>query len=160
MIAPETIRTVRRAAVAAGVPVPLAIAVCEVESAGDHLAVRFEPGWRYFYQVEAHARSAHITVETERTLQAMSWGLMQVMGSVARELGHQGSLLALCDAFTGAKYGCLKLASFLRKYSKMEDAIAAYNAGSPRRAADGTYVNQAYVDKVLRNFRASVPPKD
>ncbi len=31
-------------------------------------------------------------------------------------------------------------------------ATAAYNAGSPRYKADGTYVNQVYVDRVRKHF--------
>lgn len=158
MISPEIIRTLRRASVSASIPTPLAIAICQVESAGDQYAVRFEPQWKYFYRVEHFAQLCRITRDTEYALQAMSFGLMQVMGSVAREMGHTGNLIQLCEPAIGAKYGCMKLADLIRKYNSISDAVAAYNAGSPRRTQDGKYVNQQYVDKVIAYLRA--PPAE
>jgi hypothetical protein len=32
----------------------------------------------------------------------------------------------------------------------MPDGIAAYNAGSPRKRADGKFENQKYVDTILK----------
>ena len=48
---------------------------------------------------------------------------------------------------------------FLMRHKKMDEAIAAYNAGSPRYRADGKFENQGYVDKVnaaLKTIRAKV----
>ena len=102
---------------------------------------------------------------TERQDQMTSWGLMQVMGAVARELGHTGPLSDLLDPPTGLFYGCLHLRRFRAKYDIWPDVIAAYNAGSPRRVAGqiGPYVNQSYVDKVLaawNNLEVAIPLKD
>ena len=89
---------------------------------------------------------------------------MQVMGAVARELGHTGPS-DLLDPPTGLFYGCLHLRRFRAKYDIWPDVIAAYNAGSPRRVAGqiGPYVNQSYVDKVLaawNNLEVAIPLKD
>ena len=84
----------------------------------------------------------------------ISWGLMQVLGAVARERGLRSKYLsALTEPMIGIRFGCAHLAWFRDKkgYSG-DDMIAAYNAGSPRKK-NGIYVNQGYVDKVNRHFR-------
>lgn len=145
------------AAKEAGVDVRLALAIAETESAGDPLAVRFEPRWKYYFDVPQFAYRNRITQDTERALQSISWGLMQVMGSVCRELHFVDSLVKLGnDPALGAKYGCLKLAQLMKKYPKLEDAIASYNAGSPRKL-DGKYVNQEYVDRVKHKLFRGAP---
>lgn len=152
MLSPRTIDIVRQAAKAEGVPPMLAIAICEVESAGDPFAIRYEGHWKYKFEPEKFAKLNRITVDTEIQLQKFSYGLLQVMGTVARELGHQGPMLQLTDPYIGAKYGCLKLAKLFSLLKSTDDIIAAYNAGSPLKAADGKYVNQQYVDKVRRLY--------
>lgn len=127
----------------------LAIAIAEAESHFDELAARHETGWKYLYNVESFAKNSRISQDTERIFQMTSWGMMQVMGSVARELGHRVNLLELTKPEVGVRFGCLKLKDLMRKYSKPEDVIASYNAGSPRKVIDtGKYFNQTYVDKV------------
>lgn len=154
MMQPKIIMAIQAAARAADVDTMLALAIAEVESAGDPLACRFEPGWKYHYNVEQFARQCRITPETERILQSCSFGVMQVMGTVARELGFSENILKLADVNLGAKYGCLKLKSLKSILRTTEDVIAAYNAGTPRRdPATGKYMNQAYVDKVLKLYR-------
>lgn len=155
MIPIRIIDIVSKESKVAGVPPLLALAITEVESAGSPVAVRFEPGWKYHYKVEEFAKSCQITADTERVLQACSFGVMQVMGTVARELGFTGNLIQLSDPYIGAKYGCLKLAKLFSLLKSTDDVIAAYNAGSPMRNSDGKYVNQKYVDKV----RAILYPK-
>jgi hypothetical protein len=133
---------------AEGVDRDLVKAIVMTESAGNTWAVRYEPHWKYFTEVQNHATKARISYETERTCQAMSWGLMQIMGSVCRELLYDGDLTKLCQEDIGLKYGIKKLKTLLKKYVKQDDAIAAYNAGIPKLRADGKYMNQPYVDGV------------
>ena len=120
-------------------------AICEVESSFNPWAYRYEPQYKYLV-------GDKLTMsETERIGQMCSWGLMQVMGGVARESGFRGYLPQLCDPNIGLNYGCKHLAKFFTKYLNWPDAIASYNAGSPRKnLADGGYVNQVYVDRVYR----------
>lgn len=131
-----------------GVDRDLVKAIVMTESAGNTWAVRFEPAWKYFADVQNHATKSRVSFETERNCQAMSWGLMQIMGAVARELLYDGDLTKLCQEDVGLKYGIKKLRILLRKYTNTNDAIAAYNAGIPKLRADGKYMNQHYVDKV------------
>ena len=95
---------------------------------------------------------------TERIGQMCSWGIMQVMGAVAREHGFTGKpsdFPKLCTIPDGLLYGCLHLVKFRARYSAWPDVIASYNAGSPRRSLgpDGPYMNQSYVDKVIREWQ-------
>ncbi len=127
----------------------LVAAVIMVESSGDEWAVRMEPLWHYFYETKKFAQLNRITEGTEKVLQACSWGLMQVMGSVAREHHFSGPLQRLCEPEIGIRYGCKHLAKFMIKYKNERDAIASYNAGSPVHDMNGKYKNNDYVVKVL-----------
>lgn len=134
-------------------------AIVMTESGGKHQVTRYEPGWKYFHGPRIHAENLGITEQTESIHQATSYGAMQVMGAVARELGFVGHLPTLIDPKLGLYYGCRKLRDLWVKYPEEEDAIAAYNAGSPRKTPGGQYVNMVYVDKVsgyLRELRKLV----
>jgi len=61
-------------------------------------------------------------------------------------------LSVLCKPVVGLEYGCQYLQWQFERYGELSDAVAAYNAGSVRLSEDGSYVNQAYVDKVMRAY--------
>lgn len=128
------------------------MAIIETESNFKPMAIRYEENWKYLYMGEIHAKMNGISYSTEKTLQKFSWGLMQVMGTVLRELGFSGSFLEMVDPALSIEYGCRKLKELLDKHATRDDAIAAYNAGSAKRVG-GVYVNQSYVDKVNKNFK-------
>jgi hypothetical protein len=135
----------------------LLCAIGTVESNLDGWKVRFEPSWSYYYEVAHFAKVVDISVATEKVCQAMSWGVIQIMGSCARQRGFDGDLTQLCQPELGVYYGALHLKGFMIRYSgNLQDAIAAYNAGSARRQivgqTTGPYVNQTYVDKVIKVF--------
>jgi hypothetical protein len=132
------------------VPWELACAMAERESAGITWVMRFESRWTWFVEPQKYATKLGISYNTERTLQQFSYGTMQVMGAVARELGYEDYLVKLAsDPAMGIQYGCRKLRQLLDKYSSEESAISAYNAGTPFRDDNGNYVNQGYVNAVL-----------
>ncbi len=133
-----------------GLEPELVYAIICVETNHNQWACRYEPKWRYFFEVDEWALKLGQSPETEHIQQATSWGLMQVMGTVARELGFMGYLSQLSVAEIGARMGCMKLQQLFKKYVEVEDVIAAYNAGSARRSATGKYLNQEYVDKVMK----------
>jgi soluble lytic murein transglycosylase-like protein len=139
---------IKKAAGDHGLPVELVSAMVQVESSRDPFAVRFEPGWKYFHFPRELASRIAIPEATERTLQACSWGPMQVMGAVAREYGLDGHLAQLVMPHVALEYSCRHLKRFLVKYGIESAAIAAYNAGSARKTPGGMYENQNYVDKV------------
>jgi len=133
---------------------PLLIqAIVSVESAGNPWVCRYEPLFRYLYFPREHADRLNQSVETETNQQMTSWGLMQLMGAVARELGFTEPLAKLSDLQTGLEWSCKKLKTLKERWGEDEiRMIASWNAGSPRKTPGGLYVNQTYVDKVWRKL--------
>lgn len=150
---------IREAAFAHGLPVALVEAIVEVESGGIPWAMRIELDYRW--TLPKAKRPGNCTQSTEDVLQRMSIGPMQVMGAVARELGHTGWLGELCDWPVGLAYGCKHLANLRARYFgrySWPGVIAAYNAGSPRKSErSGLWVNQAYIDKILEQLGGAWP---
>lgn len=135
----------------------LITAIIEVESNGRALCMRYEPQLFTQYsqlgpltdEARALAKLTNTTYETEMILRASSLGAMQVLGQVARELGHKGPLLDLCVPEVGVAYGVKKLAELKNRFHSWEpDIISGYNAGTPRKKSTGEYFNQAYVNSV------------
>jgi len=146
------------------------------ESSGNVYAYRVEPHYRYLVNVidegpfrkltPAEIKSEIAPIDfpyikgissrhTEWWGQQASWGPMQIMGAVARELSFHGAFPELCGP-KGLEYGCKHFNNLEKRfYDKhgIDGVIAAYNAGSPRRTAVGNaFVNQRYVDKVKDNI--------
>lgn len=93
-----------------------------------------------------------------------SLGLMQVQLPTARYMKCNTDLM---DPIVNIKCGCKFLNHLLSKY-KLNDAIASYNAGSPRlcrtghlrpsgkACSIGKYINDDYVTKVLSVYRRAL----
>jgi len=143
-----------RAAKPFGINPRILLAMAKVESSLNPWAARYEPGWKYHWRVDHYAKALRITEETEHMFQATSWGLMQVMGTVARELGFDRHLSELTDPNLNVIIACKKLQYLFNKHKRPHDVISAYNQGSPRRRKDGFYRNQQYVDKVVKELNA------
>jgi soluble lytic murein transglycosylase-like protein len=140
----------------------LLLAMIQVESSGRPYASRYEPGTiRYIRDAYQYARAAGVTAETENVGQQTSWGLMQVMGFTARELGFAGNLPELCIPANGVEYGCRYLKRLQDRFGKPgtlgfdERVVVSYNAGSPRKTADGKFVNEGYLKKVWSAYQAA-----
>lgn len=122
-------------------------AIAIQESAEMPWAGRYEPGFFRRY-LEPYSKAnlpgvwpAGVSEATERSWRATSWGLMQVMGEVAREYGFTAPFLSmLCVPEIGVAYGASHLKAKLNKYGNLEDALSAYNAGSPTQANRESYV--------------------
>lgn len=127
-------------------------AIVVVESCYDPLAVRYESHYSANIIPNAYAKAHNISVETEKQLYKFSWGLCQVMGGTARFVGYGGPILGLLEPQMNLFVGCLYLKKLKGIYPMMQDVIAAYNAGRPKRDKTGKYVNQEYVDKVLKTM--------
>ena len=78
---------VKTEAPAYGLPWEAVYAFVMTESSGNEYAMRHEPHYRWLFG-QNHS-------PTERIGQMTSWGLMQVMGAVAREYGFSGHFPAL-----------------------------------------------------------------
>lgn len=86
---------------------------------------------------------------------AASYGLVQVMHSSAVGEGLKGKPESMFRPEVGLEIGFEHLnRKRRRKKYTLQDAIAAYNAGSVRKKSDGAYRNQRYVDKIEKARRA------
>lgn len=118
-----------------GLDPALVCAVCHHESAGwNTWASRHEPAF-YVKYVEPikdlKTFGPTCSKVTERMLRATSFGLMQVMGQVARERGFTGEYLTeLCDPAAGIEIGCMELARRMKNANgDVTKALLAYNGG-------------------------------
>jgi len=115
------------------------------------------------YSVEPALIKAHIKQESNWDVNASrfeahktdaSWGLMQLLLGTARGVLGDSNLTTtqLINPRVNIEAGTKFISQNLNRFGNMRDAIAAYNAGSPRLNAQGKYVNQDYVDKVTKNY--------
>jgi hypothetical protein len=147
----DQVEVARKVAQAHGLDPDLVCAVIYVESNWNSWSVRHEPMYKYLFHPRICADKFGIpSVNTETFLQMTSFGLMQVMGAVAREYGFDGWLTELCIPELGLEYGCKHLKKKLDLYGGNEmKAAAAYNAGSVRYEPSGVnFINQGYTNKV------------
>lgn len=146
--------TIGMVATKEGIDPKLIAAVAQHESSGNQWAIRYEKDYQWLYKPQDYSHLLNISLDTEICMQKFSIGYCQLMFAVFRELGFKGSAGECFDAELNFTYGCRHLKRFLDKYGNVEDALSAYNAGSPRKAVTGKYINAAYVDDVLRIYQA------
>ena len=134
MIPQEQETLARRAAAQHDLDQALVCAVVEQESCWNPWSMRYEPGF-YDKYVPKNLPA------TEARARAFSWGLMQVMGQVAREHGFTGKFLTeLCQPAAGLEVGCRVLKSKLDKAAgDLPKALLLWNGGG----------RPAYADEVL-----------
>lgn len=93
----------------------------------------------------------------EAKLKDTSYGLMQVLTKTARWISGNKSLGAaqLKQPSVNILVGTRYLRWLWDKYNNLDDTIASYNAGRPRRSLSPLkkYVNQGYVSKVKLWYR-------
>lgn len=111
----------------------LICAVAEQESSWNPWSIRFEPGFLMRY-IHPAVPDAPTTLEMTK---AMSFGLMQVIGVTAMELGFHGKYLTeLCDPDVGMEFGCKKLHQCFRAHPDPGGALLSYNGGGNERYPD------------------------
>jgi len=154
MTTAEVLALIQSVAQAEGLDERLLLAICTIESSLNPYAVRYEPAYKYTVSPRDWASKMRLSVETEECLQKFSYGLAQIMGGVMREYGFSGNLqTCLLNPKVSLTYSAKHLKNYLRRHGSEVEAIAAYNAGSPRKTSGGMFVNQSYVDKVDRELR-------
>jgi soluble lytic murein transglycosylase-like protein len=119
-----------------GISVELLAAVIHQESGGNPFAVRYEPAFlkRYLEDKTKKTIGGHVPTrcswQTEVQMRSTSFGLMQLMGQVARERGFQGEFLTeLCDPAVNLKWGSELLQTLLHKHDTTEKALLRWNGG-------------------------------
>jgi soluble lytic murein transglycosylase-like protein len=133
------IAVARKAAASQSLDPALVCGVVEQESGWNPWAMRYEP--LFFAKYVAPLYTNNKISASEAYARGFSWGLMQVMGQVAREAGFDALFLsALCDPEQGLAIGC----KILRKKFDVADgdaprALLAWNGGA----------NPAYAAEVL-----------
>lgn len=127
----------KAAAKGAGLDPALVCAVVEQESSWDPWAIRYEPDFYTRYILPLQEKGI-VRTDTEARARAFSWGLMQLMGEVARELGYSGNMAALCAPSTGLHWGCTHLAKkFTEAGGDQTKALQLWNGGgNPAYAAE------------------------
>lgn len=141
---------IKRIALEKRIDAKLIAAIIIVESGGNQFAQQYQPNFHYFYNLETSARIAGHTYLTERVGQATSHGLMQIMGATARNLGFEGPFGRLYDPEINLRLGSNYINQLQKKYESEADVISAYNMGTPRKDQTGLYLNQYYVDRILK----------
>jgi len=107
----------------------LLCALCDHESSWNPYAARYEPAF-YSRYIQPLLNNGTVHTATEATLRAMSVGLMQLMGEVAREFGYTGDLLRMTDPDTALEWGCRKLRKCFDSASNdPHQALLLYNGG-------------------------------
>jgi len=127
----------RRAAAAQSLDPALVCAVIEQESGWNPWAIRYEPA--FFTKYVAPLYTNNKVSASEAYGRGFSWGLMQVMGKVAREMGFDAPFLsALCDPELGLAVGCRVLRKKFDAHSDdTTQGLLAWNGG-----ASTTYATQ------------------
>lgn len=155
-------------------------ALVTVESGGNPWAERYEPAFRYFWDLR-HGKPfrrpdtselASLEApgdfwplagapEQEWHNQRTSFGLGQVMGAVARELGFRGPYLSeLFDPEINLSYTALKLQVELKwAGGNYRSALASYNGGRQMNQPGAPLRNEKYVVKVETAMRSIQPAK-
>lgn len=162
---------IARAAEENGIPFEALNAVVQVESSGNPAAIRFEPGYRWLWDVRRRRAFRRLTVDERRSLkppddfysvagsaatewigQRISWGACQMMGAVAREDGFSGGFLSeLLDPALNLHFGALRLAKLYARHGERfgwAGAFRAYNTGSPDPGAWG----DRYLEKISKHW--------
>ena len=134
---PQLVALARKAAASQSLDPALVCAVIEQESSWYAWAMRYEPA--FFAKYVAGLYTNNKITASEAYARGFSWGLMQVMGQVAREMGFDGTFLsALCDPEQNLAIGCKLLR---KKFDAMGGdttrGLLAWNGG-----ADSAYAAQ------------------
>jgi soluble lytic murein transglycosylase-like protein len=135
----KLIALARRAAGAEGLDEAVVCAVVEQESSWNPWAIRYEP--LFFAKYVAPLYTNNKVGATEAYARGFSWGLMQVMGQTAREMGaNSPNLSALCDPAVGLAVGCKVLRKKLEGAGgDLRKGLQAWNGGA----------NPDYADEVI-----------
>jgi soluble lytic murein transglycosylase-like protein len=121
----ELLTLAQQKANANGLPDVLVCSIIEQESGWNTFAIRYEPAF-----FERYIVPLNLGQPTEEHSRAFSWGLMQVMGQVAREHGFKGFLSLLCDPEQGLEIGCKVFAAKLdAARGEVDRALLLWNGG-------------------------------
>lgn len=111
---------------------PLLIrAIIETESGYNPMAVAFEPNFKWLYSDKELSGILGCTRDTMRAIQSISYGLMQVMGSVCYEYGFREWPGHLFNIDLNLRYGCQHVKNIMmrKKLTGAQEIYDVYNSG-------------------------------
>lgn len=121
-----------------------------------------DPRLAWAITMQESGGNPNVSARPEPRLGTASYGPMQILGTTARGMGFEGSMEELASPTTNVPLGMEYLSSrrmegIKRGLSGKELTdwmVAAYNAGTPRKADTGQFMNQGYLDSVMGLFGA------
>ena len=146
---------------------PVLVGIVMTESSGRWDALRHEPAYRWVVNARTGKAFRKLTpaeaksktppedfpgvplvsdAQKEWDDQRTSWGPMQVMGAVARELGFTGDLAEL-SSHLGVEYGVKHFKALHTQFINedgIEGVVEAYNRGSPDDSERTTYARKVF----------------
>jgi soluble lytic murein transglycosylase-like protein len=132
-------------------------AIITQESHWDAFAIRYEEKYPYLLNPLHYAELLSISLSTETELQKMSWGLGQVMGAMARELGFNGPMGLLLHERVNIDIVCRLIQKINKVVKTPEEVFATYNGGhGALDKVDGKFRNQAYVDSAMEHYKEAL----
>jgi soluble lytic murein transglycosylase-like protein len=136
---PQLVLLAKQSAARHNLDAALVCAIIEQESAWNPTALRYEA--LFFAKYVAPLYTNNKISATEAYARGFSWGLMQVMGQVARENAYTAPFLSqLCDPVDALEIGCRVLTKKLAAASNdVPRALQLWNGGN----------NAAYATQVL-----------
>lgn len=145
---------IRRCAVEHGLNPRLIAAIAYTESGGNPYAMRYEPAFRAKYLRGKTSKTIGgyvphgCTFDTEVTARSTSWGLMQVMGQVAREHGFRGEFLSeLCDPHVNLSLGSMLLANYIQvRGLNTREALLRWNGGGNEKYPEVVFTHLDGID--------------
>lgn len=126
----ELVTLASKIATGMGLDPVLVCSVCEQESMWNPDAIRYEPAFMAKYVAPLYTNNK--IGATEAFARSFSWGLMQVMGQVAREQGFDRPFLSsLCTPEVGLTVGCQVLKKkFTAAGGDLVKTLLLWNGGS------------------------------
>lgn len=149
MVTPEIKELIKIKSTKYNLDPDLVLAHVMVESSGNSNSTRYEPAFYKTY-IKNNISKWKITLKEAKD-RATSFGLLQLMGQVAREFGFAGNLSELLIPETGLEWGCRKLSKCYKDYPG-DAGIASYNCGTPRLLPNKKFKNQEYVEKIKKYY--------
>lgn len=143
---PELGPIVKENAALFNLPFEVVLSMVHVESGGNARATRHEPAFQARY-----IKPLNLADAGEELGRATSWGLLQIMGQTAREIGFKGDFEQLLSPADGLYWGCKFLARLRKKYPSEPWRVIcrAYNGGPGNRHDTKNH----YPDKVEAAMR-------
>lgn len=92
-------------------------------------------------------------IRWEANVKQKAFGLMQILPTTAKDMGFAGDEFQLIRPDINLKYGIKYLGYQMQRYKgDLTKVAAAYNAGSALYTTSGRFINQDYVNNVMRIY--------